>query len=66
VEIQSAYETALSQFEAGDFNAAARSQGRLLRDIRDDGPTFALLARALDCMMKEPEAFDPCFRLPGK
>jgi adenylate cyclase len=65
-EIKPAYETALTQFEAGDFSAAARSLGRLVHDIRDDGPTFALLARALDCMMEEPEAFDPCFRLPGK
>jgi adenylate cyclase len=65
-EIQAAYETALSQFEAGDFSGAARSLGRLVHDIRDDGPTFALLARALDCMMEEPETFDPCFRLPGK
>jgi adenylate cyclase len=65
-EIRPAYETALTQFEAGDFAAAARTLGRLVYDIRDDGPTYALLARALDCMMEEPEAFDPCFRLPGK
>ena len=32
----------------------------------DDGPSFALLARAIAYFVEEPETFDPAFRLPGK
>ena len=33
---------------------------------RDDGPSFALLARAIASYVDEPESFDPAFRLKGK
>ncbi len=33
---------------------------------QNDGPSFALLARALAHIVDEPETFDPAFRLPGK
>ncbi|HKI17521.1 MAG TPA: adenylate/guanylate cyclase domain-containing protein, partial [Isosphaeraceae bacterium] len=66
VEFCSAYEEALAAFEAGEFRAAARILGRLVNSRPDDGPSFALLARAIACIVEEPEKFDPAFRLPGK
>ncbi len=64
--LSAAYEDALAAFESGEFRAAARALGRLVNDYPDDGPTYALLARAVTCMVEEPESFDPAFRLPGK
>ena len=43
-----------------------RILGRLVNAHPDDGPSFALLARAIAYIVDEPENFDPAFRLAGK
>ena len=45
---------------------APRTLGRLVSVHQNDGPSYALLARALAHIVDEPETFDPAFRLPGK
>jgi adenylate cyclase len=65
-ELCSAYEEALAAFEAREFRKATGILGRLVYVHRDDGPSFALLARAISCLVDEPEAFDPAFRLKDK
>ena len=65
-ELCSAYEEALAAFEAGEFLKATGILGRLVSIHRDDGPSFALLARAISNFVDEPEGFDPAFRLKGK
>jgi len=65
-ERHSAYEEALVAFEGREFRQAARILGRLVNTYPDDGPSIALLARAIACVVEEPETFDPAFRLTGK
>ncbi|MFI5458062.1 MAG: adenylate/guanylate cyclase domain-containing protein [Isosphaerales bacterium] len=65
-ERRSAYEEALVAFEAQEFRKAARILGRLVNTHPDDGPSIALLARAIAYVVEEPETFDPAFRLTGK
>jgi len=65
-ERRSAYEEALVAFEAREFRKAARILGRLVNTHPDDGPSIALLARAIAYVVEEPETFDPAFRLAGK
>ena len=65
-ELCSAYEEALAAFEAREFRKATGILGRLVSTHRDDGPSFALLARAIAYFVDEPESFDPAFRLKGK
>ena len=65
-ELGSAYEEALVAFEAGEFRKTSRILGRIINVHGDDGPSFALLARAIAFFVEEPAAFDPAFRLPGK
>jgi hypothetical protein len=65
-ELCSAYEEGLAAFEAREFRKATGILGRLVSVYRDDGPSFALLARAIACYVDEPETFDRAFRLPGK
>jgi adenylate cyclase len=65
-EVCAEYEAALAAFETREFRKATSILGRLVSDHGDDGPSFALLARAIACFVDEPEAFDPAFRLPGK
>lgn len=65
-EVRSTYEEALAAFEAGEFRRATGLLGRLVSAHPDDGPSFALLARAISHLVDEPDAFDPAFRLPGK
>jgi adenylate cyclase len=65
-ELSSAYEEALAAFEAREFRKATGILGRHVSVHRDDGPSFALLARAIGCIVDEPESFDPAFRLKGK
>jgi adenylate cyclase len=60
------YEQALADFEAGHFREAARALGGLLGAHPNDGPAALLLSRAAQCMVEEPEPFDPVWRLPGK
>ena len=66
LELCSAYEEALAAFEAREFLKATHILGRLVSVYRDDGPSFALLARAIGYYVDAPEAFDPAFRLKGK
>ena len=61
-----AYEQALTAFETGEFRSAARILGRLVSAQPDDGPSIALLARAMAGIVDEPENFDPALRLKGK
>ena len=65
-ELGAAYEHALVAFEAGEFRETSRRLGRIINDHGDDGPSFALLARAIAYFVEEPAKFDPAFRLPGK
>jgi adenylate cyclase len=64
VGLVSVYEDALSAFEAGDFRKSARILGRLVNVHPDDGPSIALLARAINCIVEPPESFDAAFRVP--
>ena len=52
------YENGLEEFEHGRFRAAARILGPLVMEHPGDGPTLILLARAVNCMVEEPVAFD--------
>lgn len=65
-ELCSTYEEGLAAFEAGEFRSAAGILSRLVSVHRDDGPSYALLARALAYFVDEPENFESAFRLPGK
>jgi adenylate cyclase len=65
-ELCATYEEGLAAFEAREFQRATGILGRLVYVHRDDGPSYALLARALAYFVDEPETFDPAFRLPGK
>jgi adenylate cyclase len=60
------YETALNHFEKMEFRQAARILGNLLPEYPQDGPAFVLMARAVQCLVEEPEKFDPVWTLPGK
>ncbi len=60
------YEEALAAFEAGELQKAARVLGRLVNYHPDDGPSIALLARAMTGIVDEPENFDPAWRFKGK
>ncbi len=60
------YETALAHFEKKEFREAARILGNLLPDYPHDGPAFVLMSRAVQCLVEEPEKFDPVWTLPGK
>jgi adenylate cyclase len=62
----SAYEEALAAFEAVKFRPSARILGRLIYAHPEDGPSFALLARAIANIVEPPERFDAAFRLTGK
>jgi adenylate cyclase len=65
-EICKTYEDGLSAFEAKNFREAIGILGHLVSIHRDDGPSVALLARAISAMSEDPANFDPAFRLPGK
>jgi adenylate cyclase len=65
-ERASQYERALTDFEAGRFRESARALGGLLGAHPQDGPAMLLLSRAAQCLVEEPEPFDPVWRLPGK
>jgi adenylate cyclase len=60
------YEQALDAFTQGQFRPACRILGRLILDHPNDGPTLLLLARAVNCLVEEPEPFDPVMVLAGK
>jgi adenylate cyclase len=60
------YERALSAFEAGRFEDAAKTLGDLLASDSADGPTLVLMERTLRCLIQPPDPFDPVWTLPGK
>ena len=60
------YEQALADFERKNFRITARTLGNLRGEYPDDGPALVLLSRAVNCMVDEPDPFDPVWELPGK
>jgi adenylate cyclase len=64
--LKSAYEEALDAYDRGAFRPACRILGRLILEHPDDGPSLLLLARAVNCLVDEPDPFDPVMVLPGK
>jgi adenylate cyclase len=62
------YESALKAFEARNFRQAARILGTLVDEHVEDGPSLAMMSRAVASMVEEPDPdeFDPSYRLPGK
>jgi adenylate cyclase len=60
------YEQALQVFSQGEFRQACRILGRLIPDHPEDGPSLLLLSRAVGCLVKSPEVFDPTFVMEGK
>ena len=63
------YEAAYELFLNRDFEAAAGTLGRLLREHRTDGPSRVLLSRAVHWMNAEPSElahFAEVWDLPGK
>src|SRR5262249_50495348 len=58
-ELCAAYAAALAAFEAREFRKATGILGRHVATHREDGPAFALLARAIAYFVDEPETFDP-------
>jgi adenylate cyclase len=65
-ELCAAYEEALAAFEVREFREARRILDQITSAHRDDGPSFALLTRAIACLSDESEPFDPAFRVPGR
>ena len=61
-----AYEDALAQFENKNFGGATRILGNLLAEHPNDGPAILLLSRAVNCLVEDPNPFDPVWKLPGK
>ncbi len=65
-DLKREYEAALARFEAKDFGGAAQLLGNLLPVYQGDGPTLVLLSRVVQCLIEEPTAFDPVWRLSSK
>jgi adenylate cyclase len=65
-KIRTGYELALTEYEHGQFGAAARRLGQLLLTHAGDGPMLALLARVVPELVSPSEPFDPVWELPGK
>jgi hypothetical protein len=66
LDYRAEYETALEKFEAGNFRTCVRILGNILSEHSDDGPSLVLLARAVQCLVNTPAAFDPVWELAGK
>ncbi len=60
------YEKALEEFENRRFSSSARILGNWRLEHPGDGPALLLLSRAVQCMVEEPDPFDPVWVLPGK
>jgi adenylate cyclase len=65
-ELLTGYEYALTLFEKKEFRQTARILGKLLPEFPKDGPSLVLMTRAVQCLVEEPEKFDPVWELPGK
>ena len=61
-----AKQEALEQFENKNFSRAARILGTLRVQNPSDAPALLLLYRAVQCLVEEPNPFDPVWALPGK
>lgn len=64
--LKAGYESALDQFERGEFRSSSRILGSLLVDHPQDGPSLVLLARVVNAMVEEADHFDPVWILPSK
>lgn len=55
------FESALNQFEAGNWQEASEAAFGLLKlaDGSNDHPALALVSRAIDCLQSNPKEFDP-------
>jgi adenylate cyclase len=62
------YETALSQYEAGQWSESCQTIYPLLADGagRYDVPSLGLLARAVECLKISPKQFDPVVEFNSK
>jgi adenylate cyclase len=60
------YDEALARFEARDFRNAARSLGTLITESVNDGPSIALLSRAVQGLAEGPAADHPVWNLTTK
>lgn len=65
-DLRTSYEAALARFEAQDFHDAVHRLGNILNAFPEDGPTLALLHRAVAKLVEPPDRFDPAFRLNVK
>lgn len=65
-DLKLGYEDALAFFERKEFLQTTRILGRLMPDYPTDGPSLVLMSRAVQCLVEEPEHFDPVWELPGK
>jgi adenylate cyclase len=61
-----AYGQALTEFERQQFREAAHRLAALRASRPGDGPALVLLSRAVQCMVEEPNPFDPVWELPTK
>jgi len=66
LEAKAEYEKALAEFENRRFSSSARILGNWRLEHPGDGPALLLLSRAVQCMVEEPDPFDPVWVLPGK
>jgi adenylate cyclase len=64
--LKQTYEEALTAFENKQFRLSARRLGQLLDEHPNDGPSLVLMSRTVNCLVEEPETFDPVWQLPGK
>jgi adenylate cyclase len=65
-EAKAEYEKALEEFENQNFSRAARILGNWRAQYTDDAPALLLLYRAVQCMVEDPNPFDPVWVLPSK
>jgi len=64
--IRDPYEEALTEFEAGRFDAAISRLGRLIQEEPGDMPSLLLLRRAGEARYEPPGSFDPVMVMQGK
>jgi adenylate cyclase len=65
-DLKTRYESALEEFDRGDFRRAARTLGNLLAEQQDDGPSLVLMSRAVNALVEGPSEMHPVWDLPGK
>src|SRR5262249_52922190 len=65
-DLKKYYEEALDHFEKKQFLQTAHILGKLLPQHPSDGPTQALLSRAVSYLLEEPKNFEAVWELSGK